>query len=118
MMDVLASVTAKRRIAVVGEMLELGASAPDLHARCGARAAQKGIDILIGVRGNAEHLVRAAKEAGMKAQFVETPEAAGEWLARNVRPGDAILLKASRGVRLEKALEIWQAKLNLAAKQV
>ena len=117
MMDVLANLAAKRRIAVIGEMLELGPSAPDLHARCGSRAAEKGLDILIGVRGNAEYLVRAAKLAGMKAEFVETPESAGEWLAKNVRPGDAILLKASRGVRLEKALETWQAKLGLAAKQ-
>jgi UDP-N-acetylmuramoyl-tripeptide--D-alanyl-D-alanine ligase len=42
------------------------------------------------------------------AQFVETPELAGDWLAKNVREGDAVLLKASRGVRLEKALETWK----------
>jgi UDP-N-acetylmuramoyl-tripeptide--D-alanyl-D-alanine ligase len=39
---------------------------------------------------------------------VETPELAGEWLARNLRPGDAVLLKASRGVKLERALEMLQ----------
>ena len=41
----------------------------------------------------------------MKAEFVATPEAAGEWLARETRAGDVVLLKASRGVKLEKALE-------------
>jgi len=46
----------------------------------------------------------------MKAEFVGTPEEAGEWLARETRDGDAVLLKASRGVRLEKALEVWQRR--------
>jgi len=41
---------------------------------------------------------------------VATPEEAGEWLARQARPGDVVLLKASRGVKLEKALETWQAQ--------
>jgi UDP-N-acetylmuramoyl-tripeptide--D-alanyl-D-alanine ligase len=43
----------------------------------------------------------------MRAEFVPTPEEAGEWLRREVKPGDVVLLKASRGVRLERALEIW-----------
>ena len=48
--------------------------------------------------------------AGMRAEFVATPEEAGEWLARETRDGDVVLLKASRGVKLEKALETWKAK--------
>jgi UDP-N-acetylmuramoyl-tripeptide--D-alanyl-D-alanine ligase len=44
------------------------------------------------------------------AEFVATPEEAGAWLARETQPGDAVLLKASRGVKLERALEAWQAK--------
>jgi UDP-N-acetylmuramoyl-tripeptide--D-alanyl-D-alanine ligase len=44
----------------------------------------------------------------MRAEFVDTPEEAGEWLKREVRPGDAVLLKASRGVRLERSLEVWK----------
>jgi UDP-N-acetylmuramoyl-tripeptide--D-alanyl-D-alanine ligase len=43
------------------------------------------------------------------AQFRETPEEAGEWLARETRQGDVVLLKASRGVKLEKALDTWKA---------
>ena len=42
--------------------------------------------------------------------FVATPEEAGEWLAREARDGDVVLLKASRGVKLEKALETWKAR--------
>jgi UDP-N-acetylmuramoyl-tripeptide--D-alanyl-D-alanine ligase len=40
--------------------------------------------------------------------FVDTPEEAGEWLARETRDGDIVLLKASRGVKLEKTLEAWR----------
>jgi UDP-N-acetylmuramoyl-tripeptide--D-alanyl-D-alanine ligase len=56
-------------------------------------------------------MVEAALEAGMKAEFVATPEEAGDWLANGARDGDVVLLKASRGVRLEKALEVWRQKL-------
>jgi len=67
--------------------------------------------VLVGVRGAAQHMVEAARKAGMRAQFMATPEEAGEWLAREARSGDAVLLKASRGVRLEKALERWRARV-------
>jgi UDP-N-acetylmuramoyl-tripeptide--D-alanyl-D-alanine ligase len=48
----------------------------------------------------------------LRAEFVNTPEEAGEWLKREVRPGDAVLLKASRGVGLERALETWTGKAS------
>jgi UDP-N-acetylmuramoyl-tripeptide--D-alanyl-D-alanine ligase len=60
-------------------------------------------------------MVEAAQQGGMNAEFVATPEEAGEWLARESREGDIVLLKASRGVKLEKALETWQRKMELAA---
>jgi UDP-N-acetylmuramoyl-tripeptide--D-alanyl-D-alanine ligase len=60
------------------------------------------------VRGLAEHLVNAARNAGVRAEFVASAEHAGEWLARETRDGDVVLLKASRGVKLEKALDIWK----------
>jgi len=56
----------------------------------------------------AQAMVEAAKQAGALAEFVTTPEEAGEWLARETRDGDVVLLKASRGVQLEKALETWK----------
>ncbi|MGH9503910.1 MAG: UDP-N-acetylmuramoyl-tripeptide--D-alanyl-D-alanine ligase [Terriglobales bacterium] len=105
MVNTLASMPAKRRIVVAGEMLELGPSGEDLHRRSGRHMAEKGIDILVGVRGLARPMVEAAGRAGVKAEFVATPEEAGEWLAREVRDGDVVLLKASRGVKLERALE-------------
>jgi UDP-N-acetylmuramoyl-tripeptide--D-alanyl-D-alanine ligase len=112
MVDTLASMRARRRIVVAGEMLELGSAAADLHRRCGAHMAARGIDVLVGVRGAAEHMVAAARAAGVDARFLATPEEAGEWLAREVEAGDAVLLKASRGVRLERALEVWKARVE------
>jgi UDP-N-acetylmuramoyl-tripeptide--D-alanyl-D-alanine ligase len=55
-------------------------------------------------------MVEAALDTGIKAEFVATPEEAGEWLARETRDGDVVLLKASRGVKLEMALETWRAR--------
>jgi UDP-N-acetylmuramoyl-tripeptide--D-alanyl-D-alanine ligase len=108
MIDALAAMPAKRRIVVAGEMLELGPAAEEMHRAAGRHAARQKIDIVLGVRGLAQSLADAAREGGIRAEFVETPEAAGEWLAREAREGDVILLKASRGVKLEKALEKWK----------
>jgi len=112
MIDTLASMKAERRILVVGEMLELGPTAEALHRECGKHAAEKKIDVVIGVRGMARAVAEAACGSGTQAQFVETPEQAGEWLAHNLRPGDAVLLKASRGVKLERALDMLQDKVS------
>ena len=109
MVDALLALPAERRIVVAGEMLELGSTGPDLHRECGRRMAKRGVNMLVGVRGAAKYMVEEARKAGMRAEFIAAPEDAGEWLAREARPGDAVLLKASRGVRLEKALERWRA---------
>ena len=91
-----------RHIVVAGEMLELGTDGEALHRACGRRMAERGVDVVVGVRGLARALVEGAAET--EAIFVATPEEAGAWLQANLRPGDAVLLKASRGVRLERAL--------------
>lgn len=109
MVDALASMPAVRRLVVAGEMLELGPTGGELHRHAGEHIAKKAIDVLLGVRGDAAAMVEGAKKVGMRAEFVATPEEAGEWLAREARDGDVILLKASRGVKLEKALENWKA---------
>ena len=103
----LARMLAQRRIVVAGEMLELGPAGEAMHRAAGEHIAQQGIDIVLGVRGLAKAIVEGAG-AGTRAEFVNTPEEAGEWLAREIKPGDAVLLKASRGVRLERALESWR----------
>jgi UDP-N-acetylmuramoyl-tripeptide--D-alanyl-D-alanine ligase len=106
MVTALAKTSATRRIVVAGEMLELGPEGPALHAASGRLMHEQGIDIVLGVRGLASYLVEAATVAGTVAIFFETPELAGAWLRDNLRPGDVVLLKASRGVRLERAFEL------------
>jgi UDP-N-acetylmuramoyl-tripeptide--D-alanyl-D-alanine ligase len=104
MVDALMAMPGERHIVVAGEMLELGPESEALHAACGRRMAERGVTQVVGVRGAAEALVKAAREGGVDAVFVADAEAAGKWLEANVRAGDVVLLKASRGVMLERAL--------------
>jgi UDP-N-acetylmuramoyl-tripeptide--D-alanyl-D-alanine ligase len=106
--DALMTMPAKRHIVVAGEMLELGARAEDLHRECGRYIAIKKVDILLGVSGHAAAMSEEASTRGQRSEFVATPQEAGEWLAREAQGGDLILLKASRGVKLETALDKWK----------
>jgi len=112
MVSALAAMPARRHIVVAGEMLELGSAGPEMHRRAGSYIAEQKIDLLLGVRGLAQQMVESAAKSGVGAEFVDTPEEAGEWLAREAKPGDIVLLKASRGVKLELALEKWQAAVG------
>jgi UDP-N-acetylmuramoyl-tripeptide--D-alanyl-D-alanine ligase len=95
-----------RRILVAGEMLEMGERGPALHAECGRAAAEAGLDLVAGVRGNAVHLAMAACGHGVEAVFLPDAEAAGDWLKKTIRAGDVVLVKGSRGVHLERAIEV------------
>ena len=102
MLDVLAGTPARRRIAVLGEMLELGRWAEPLHREVGGYAAGRGIDVLVGIRGSACYMLDAFAGA---AFFFEDPAEAGRRTRSIAQPGDAILFKGSRGVHVERALE-------------
>jgi UDP-N-acetylmuramoyl-tripeptide--D-alanyl-D-alanine ligase len=108
MVEALRKTEAKRRIVVAGEMLELGSEGARLHEACGE--AMVGMDVVVGVRGLAQELAGGAQSVGVRAEFVETTEQAGEWLRKNLREGDVVLLKASRGVKLERALEVLRGR--------
>ena len=95
-----------RRILIAGEMLEQGEQGPELHSACGIAAAEAHIDMVVGVQGNARHLATAACSGGIPSLFLPNAEAAGHWLAENLRPDDVVLIKGSRGVHLERAIEI------------
>ena len=99
----------RRRILATGEMRELGASSAELHRECGRHAAALGkIDWIFGVTGNAEEFLRAAVEAGhpeSHSRFFENSEEAAKFLPGFLEPGDLLLLKGSRGVRMERILE-------------
>jgi UDP-N-acetylmuramoyl-tripeptide--D-alanyl-D-alanine ligase len=108
MLDQMREAPARRRIAVLGEMLELGRWSESLHREVGRHAVASGIDLLVGVRGDAGHMVDEAIRAGMPrgaAVFFEDPGRAGEFVRGEARDGDAVLFKGSRGTQVEKALE-------------
>jgi UDP-N-acetylmuramoyl-tripeptide--D-alanyl-D-alanine ligase len=111
MVDVLRDTPAARRIAVLGEMRELGRWSGILHRDVGSYVATSGIDVLVGIRGAAKEMVDAAIAAGLPANaayFFEDPAEAGERLRSIAREGDAILFKGSRGTHVETALQTFQ----------
>ncbi len=103
-----------RRILVAGEMLELGVYSAALHTESGRAAAEAGLDMVVGVQGAAEHLAAAACAGGITSIFLPGAEAAGHWLAQNVRPGDLVLIKGSRGVHLERAIATFKEQAEAA----
>jgi len=108
MIELLRETPAKRRIAVLGEMLELGREAGTLHRGLGQFTAEQGIHAVIGIRGAARFLVEQAREAGLSgsaASFFDSSEEAGDFLRGFLKPGDTVLFKGSRGVQVEKAIE-------------
>ena len=101
------------RYAVLGTMLELGESSLALHRRVAERARNLGLDGLVIVDGGAEGAAMLEAAAGLERLVrVARPEEALEPLLGWLRPGDALLLKASRGVALERLLPLLQERLG------
>lgn len=117
-MDLLAATPGyRRRILATGEMLELGPTSPELHREAGRYAAAKKIDWIIGVQGNAAELIRASIAAGTSAEqtrFFDTSGEAAQFICGLVQPGDLLIVKGSRGVRMERIVEALRAKRALA----
>lgn len=112
MIDVLGDEPAKRRIAVLGEMLELGSWSEILHRRTGQYVGKANIDVVVGIRGAARYMVEGAMETGVSresALFFDEPENAGKFLRNFAASGDAILFKGSRGTHVERALAIMES---------
>jgi UDP-N-acetylmuramoyl-tripeptide--D-alanyl-D-alanine ligase len=108
MLDLLRATPAQRRFAVLGEMLELGRWSESLHRDVGRYVASCGINVLIGIRGAALHMVDEAVSAGLSdsaAYFFEDPVVAGGFARRLAREGDAVLFKGSRSTHVERALD-------------
>ncbi|MCU1382096.1 MAG: murF [Acidobacteria bacterium] len=108
-LDVLASGTATRRIAVIGEMLELGERSAELHEGVGRAASASRVDILLAVGGApAKALADGALAAGMPASSVHyftTSDEAAEAVVALVRRGDLVLVKGSRGVKTDRVVD-------------
>jgi UDP-N-acetylmuramoyl-tripeptide--D-alanyl-D-alanine ligase len=103
-LDHLASLRGERRIAVLGEMAELGPGAAGYHREVGAHARAEGIDMLVGVGEPARDYD--------PDELVGAPEEAAELLAAQLEPGDAILVKGSRSAGLEAVSETLEAMMD------
>lgn len=95
-----------RKIAVLGDMLELGPDSASLHEEIGRQAAVLGVDLLLCTGSEMAHAVRAAAAAGLggHAQHFDRLEVLVETLRTRLRPGDAVLVKGSRGSRMERVI--------------
>jgi UDP-N-acetylmuramoyl-tripeptide--D-alanyl-D-alanine ligase len=91
----------RRRVAILGEMAELGRTAPAYHREVGEAAAELGVDELLAVG----ELARGYLEAGVPGRWKPNVHEALRELDEVVRPGDAVLVKASRAVGLELVAE-------------
>jgi len=115
MVDLLAHTPARgRRILAEGEMLELGATSPELHREAGRAAAATGkIEWIIGVQGAAENIVDGAVEAGhpeSRARFFASSAEAAGFVGDLLERGDIVLVKGSRGVKMERIVEALDAR--------
>jgi UDP-N-acetylmuramoyl-tripeptide--D-alanyl-D-alanine ligase len=99
-----AALPAERRIAVLGDMLELGPEGPRFHREAGERAARLGFSPVVGVGELARELAAGAEGAGAEAVWLPDAAAAAGWAAGEVRRGDVVLVKGSRGVGLDRVV--------------
>jgi UDP-N-acetylmuramoyl-tripeptide--D-alanyl-D-alanine ligase len=99
--------------AVLGDMLELGDDAEQLHVALGREAARRGLSGVAAVGEMAPHVVRGARDAGL-ARVLATPDPieAAKAVASWSGTGDWILVKASRGLQLERAVEALESLLG------
>lgn len=105
--DTIASVNGKRKIAVLGDMMELGKYSTEEHRRAGARIAEE-CNILVTVGLRARFFAEGAMEEGMKEKMIfrfEDSRQAGEHLKKTLKKGDVVLVKGSQSIRMERAVE-------------
>jgi len=107
-----------RRMAALGDMFELGALTEESHRRIGKAAAESGLDLLIGVGAASAFLCEAAREAGMPDERIfhmHDAAEAGHFLQERIRQGDFLLIKGSRGMRMERVVKELMAEPERAA---
>ncbi len=98
----------RRTVAVIGDMFELGDEAPALHAQVGGWAADAGIDLLVAVGGHAEDVRSGALESGARPgglRTFESTESAVEGIGGLLGEGDIVLVKGSRGMKMERIVD-------------
>ena len=105
-----------RRILAAGDMLELGPAAARAHTRIGTLAARAGIDLLVAVGPLSKRMAQAATgRKPTQVRHCDTSEEAASWLASEIRPGDLVLVKGSRGIRMERVVRALLGEKNAGA---
>ncbi|HKG03370.1 MAG TPA: UDP-N-acetylmuramoyl-tripeptide--D-alanyl-D-alanine ligase [Conexibacter sp.] len=112
--DLAATAGEGRRVAVLGDMLELGPEEARFHAEIGAHAATLGVDLLVAVGPRSREIADAFGDAGEVVLALDAP-AAAKLVPGLVEPGDTVLVKASRGVGLERVAEALAAAAEATA---
>ncbi|MEE8138276.1 MAG: UDP-N-acetylmuramoyl-tripeptide--D-alanyl-D-alanine ligase [Thermoanaerobaculia bacterium] len=105
---------ARRRWAVLGDMLELGEQAPRFHREAGRAAARLGFSPVVGVGELARSLVESAEAAGSEGRWYASAEEAATGLAGGISAGDLVLVKGSRGMALERVVRVLTTPLGEA----
>ena len=105
----------QRRFALLGDMLELGEISRAEHEELGRLAAVSNLEALVTYGEQAQRTAVTAAAKGLRTLYAHNYEEAAEALLRQVHPGDAVLVKASRGMALEKVLEIFYMERDAAA---
>jgi UDP-N-acetylmuramoyl-tripeptide--D-alanyl-D-alanine ligase len=104
----------KRLVVIAGEMLELGPDEASLHRDVGREIARSGVNLIWGVRGLAKEIVAGANEAGITAKFFNSSDEVAAELIKEVKEGDLILVKGSRGVATDKVVKALREQFPLA----
>lgn len=110
-LNVLRDTKGKRRVALLGDMLELGSIEEQAHRQVGEWAADAGADLLIACGPRSKWMAEAAEEKGLATLHCQTAQDVVNYLMENLRPGDVLLAKASHGVGLEAVLPQYYATL-------
>jgi UDP-N-acetylmuramoyl-tripeptide--D-alanyl-D-alanine ligase len=108
-LDDLAASARGRRVAVLGDMLELGSDEVRFHEEAGALARMAGVDVLVTVGGLARHMAGAFNGTGGHVVNADDARAAADIVPGLLEPGDTVLVKGSRGVGLEVVAQALEA---------
>jgi UDP-N-acetylmuramoyl-tripeptide--D-alanyl-D-alanine ligase len=109
----------KRLFVIAGEMLELGPEEASLHRAAGREIAETGVNVVWGVRGLAREIVAGAREAGIsQTRFLHSSDEAATEIVKEVREGDLVLVKGSRGVATEKVINALKERFPLAGEDI
>ena len=109
----------KRLLVIAGEMLELGPDEASLHRAAGREIAETGVNLLWGVRGLAKEIMAGAQEGGLsETRFFDSSEDAAAEVVKEVKEGDLVLVKGSRGVATEKVINALKERFPLAGEDI